>query len=64
MDKEHVIHEVGIFSHVVNTYGYKCVDLIQVEGMTLQFSISVLVIYFLVFNLLSWSIFMKRDVAA
>jgi ABC-2 type transport system permease protein len=35
-----------------------------VKGMTLQFSIIVLIVYFIVFNLLSWSIFQKRDVAA
>lgn len=35
-----------------------------VEGMTMQFSIIVLSIYFLTFNLLSWIIFNKRDVAA
>ncbi|NOV00326.1 ABC transporter permease [Paenibacillus planticolens] len=34
------------------------------EGMTLGFSITVLVIYFLLFNLLSWEIFRRRDVAA
>lgn len=35
-----------------------------VEGMTLGFSITVLIIYFAVFNLISWFIFNKRDVAA
>lgn len=34
------------------------------QGMTLPFSIAVLLVYFFVFNLLSWTIFMKRDVAA
>jgi ABC-2 type transport system permease protein len=34
------------------------------EGMTMGFSITVLIIYFIVFNALSWSIFRKRDVAA
>ncbi|MFP7298996.1 ABC transporter permease [Neobacillus niacini] len=34
------------------------------EGMTLSFSIGVLVIYFLVFNLISWLLFTRRDVAA
>jgi ABC-2 type transport system permease protein len=34
------------------------------EGMTMGFSITVLLIYFLLFNALSWSIFRKRDVAA
>ncbi|WP_144556011.1 ABC transporter permease [Bacillus sp. X1(2014)] len=34
------------------------------EGMTLSFSIGVLVVYFLVFNLISWLIFTRRDVAA
>lgn len=33
-----------------------------VEGMTLYFSIVTLFIYFLVFNLLSWYVFNKRDV--
>jgi ABC-2 type transport system permease protein len=36
----------------------------HIEGMTLQFSIIVLVVYFLVFNILSWTIFKRRDVAA
>lgn len=35
-----------------------------VEGMTMTFSITMLVIYFVAFNLLSWTIFQKRDVAA
>ena len=34
------------------------------EGMTLSFSIIVLTVYFLVFNLISWLIFTRRDVAA
>jgi ABC-2 type transport system permease protein len=34
------------------------------EGMTLEFSIGVLVVYFLVFNLISWLLFTRRDVAA
>jgi len=34
------------------------------EGMTLSFSIGVLVIYFIVFNLISWLLFTRRDVAA
>jgi len=34
------------------------------EGTTMAFSISVLVVYFLVFNLLSWLVFTKRDVSA
>ncbi|MEH7331805.1 ABC transporter permease [Neobacillus drentensis] len=34
------------------------------EGMTLSFSIVVLAVYFLVFNLISWLIFTLRDVAA
>lgn len=36
----------------------------RVEGMTLQFSIIILIGYFVVFNLMAWSIFQKRDVAA
>ncbi len=36
----------------------------MIEGMTLPFSITVLIIYFIVFNLLSWFIFKKRDVAS
>lgn len=35
-----------------------------IEGMTLQFSIIVLIIYFLIFNVLSWVVFNKRDVGA
>lgn len=34
------------------------------EGMTMAFSITVLAVYFIVFNALSWFIFNKRDVAA
>ena len=34
------------------------------EGMTFSFSIMVLVVYFLVFNLISWRLFTHRDVAA
>ncbi|MBA2943133.1 DUF2705 family protein [Paenibacillus sp. CGMCC 1.16610] len=34
------------------------------EGMTLGFSIIVLIVYFLLFILLSWEIFRRRDVAA
>lgn len=34
------------------------------EGMTMGFSIGVLIFYFLLFNLLSWEIFRRRDVAA
>ncbi|WP_084225671.1 ABC transporter permease [Paenibacillus pectinilyticus] len=34
------------------------------DGMTLGFSIAVLVFYFLLFNVLSWEIFRRRDVAA
>ena len=34
------------------------------EGMTLSFSIGVLIVYFLVFNLVSWLLFTRRDVAA
>jgi ABC-2 type transport system permease protein len=35
-----------------------------VEGMTMTFSIMMLAIYFIIFNVLSWVIFQKRDVAA
>lgn len=35
-----------------------------IEGMNMTFSIIVLLGYFILFNLLSWSIFKKRDVAA
>jgi ABC-2 type transport system permease protein len=34
------------------------------EGMTLSFSIGVLIVYFLVFNMISWLFFTRRDVAA
>jgi ABC-2 type transport system permease protein len=34
------------------------------EGMTFSFSIGVLAVYFLVFNLISWLLFTRRDVAA
>jgi len=36
---------------------------IWIEGMTLGFSITVLVVYYVVFLLLSWIFFVKRDVA-
>lgn len=35
-----------------------------IEGMSMTFSICVLLAYFILFNYLSWSIFKKRDVAA
>ncbi len=35
-----------------------------IEGMTLQFSIFVLIGYFFVFNVMSWAVFKKRDVGA
>ncbi|MDF2947147.1 MAG: hypothetical protein K0S51_1826 [Bacillales bacterium] len=34
------------------------------EGMTFSFSVGVLVVYFLIFNVISWLIFTRRDVAA
>jgi ABC-2 type transport system permease protein len=34
------------------------------EGMTLAFSITVLIVYFVIFNLVSWIVFTKRDVAS
>jgi ABC-2 type transport system permease protein len=34
------------------------------DGMTLSFSIGVLAVYFLAFNLISWLMFTRRDVAA
>jgi ABC-2 type transport system permease protein len=34
------------------------------QGMSMGFSITVLIVYFVIFNVLSWSIFKKRDVAA
>jgi ABC-2 type transport system permease protein len=34
------------------------------EGMTLTFSIMVLIVYFVIFNFVSWFVFTKRDVAA
>lgn len=37
---------------------------VLVEGMTMTFSIVVLIIYFVIFNALTWIVFMKRDVAA
>lgn len=35
-----------------------------VEGMTLSFSITILIVYFIFFTVVSWVIFNKRDVAA
>lgn len=37
---------------------------VLIEGMTMTFSIIVLIVYFVVFNVLSWLVFTKRDVAA
>ncbi|MEH7223135.1 ABC transporter permease [Bacillus sp. JJ1566] len=37
---------------------------VLVEGMTMTFSIIVLIIYFVIFNALTWFVFTKRDVAA
>lgn len=34
-----------------------------IEGMTLGFSLAMLAIYFVLFNLLTWILFNKRDVA-
>lgn len=34
------------------------------EGMTLSFSVTMLAIYFVVFNLIAWQVFTRRDVAA
>lgn len=36
----------------------------NIPGMTMSFSITVLIVYFLLFNILSWVVFKKRDVAA
>lgn len=35
-----------------------------VKGMTMSFSVTVLAVYFLIFNVISWFVFKKRDVAA
>lgn len=37
---------------------------VLVEGMTMTFSVIMLIIYFVVFNALTWFVFTKRDVAA
>jgi ABC-2 type transport system permease protein len=50
-----------LFSNTLSQYVN---DSPMIEGLTLQFSIGILLVYFLVFNLLSWVIFVKRDVAA
>lgn len=34
-----------------------------IEGMTLSFSVTVLIVYYLIFMILSWLVFTKRDVA-
>ncbi|MCY8095095.1 ABC transporter permease, partial [Bacillus atrophaeus] len=34
-----------------------------VEGMTMTFSIVMLVIYFVIFQLLAFGVFLKRDIA-
>ncbi|PAQ16394.1 hypothetical protein CD798_02025 [Bacillaceae bacterium SAOS 7] len=46
-----------------NLMGYETGQ-VMVEGMTLQFSIVVLAVYFVIFHLLAFFIFSKRDVAA
>lgn len=35
-----------------------------IEGMSMSFSIAVLTVYFLLFNVLSWTLFNRRDVAS
>ncbi|GGA50058.1 hypothetical protein GCM10007416_24010 [Kroppenstedtia guangzhouensis] len=35
-----------------------------IKGMTMSFSITVLAVYFLIFNVISWIVFKKRDVAS
>lgn len=35
-----------------------------VEGMTITFSISVLIVYFIIFNVISYTAFIKRDIVA
>jgi len=37
---------------------------VLVEGMTMTFSVIMLIIYFVIFNTLTWFVFTKRDVAA
>lgn len=37
---------------------------VLVEGMTMAFSVIMLIIYFVIFNALTWFVFTKRDVAA
>jgi len=37
---------------------------VLVEGMTMTFSVIMLIIYFVIFNALTWFVFTKRDVAA
>lgn len=38
------------------------VDGPQVKGLTLDFSITMLIVSFVVMNILAWSFFVKRDV--
>lgn len=68
----------SMFSNIVRIYDwgkyvlFSNIDLTQhlagnkpyQEGMTLGFSITVLLVYYLVFMFVAWSVFTKRDVAA
>ncbi|WP_047155449.1 ABC transporter permease [Aneurinibacillus tyrosinisolvens] len=36
----------------------------NIPGMTMSFSVTVLIVYFVIFNALSWIVFKKRDVAS
>jgi ABC-2 type transport system permease protein len=36
----------------------------NIPGMTLSFSVTVIVVYFIIFNILSWTVFNKKDVMA
>jgi ABC-2 type transport system permease protein len=51
-----------LFTHVDLTQYSEGLPLI--EGMTMKFSITILVLYFLAFNLVSWIVFRRRDVVA
>lgn len=63
----HVLSQYEWVKYILfaNTYLVQYIDGTPiVEGMTMSFSIMMLAIYFTIFNLLSWIIFQKRDVAA
>lgn len=46
----------------IDLTNYIGINPIKINGMTLQFSLAVIIIYLVIFNFFSWIVFMKRDV--